>query len=521
MKKKYLMALDAGTGSVRAVIFDSLGNEIASASKEWFHTTDPNIPGSMNFDVINNWLLTKDCIKKSIIKSQLNPQDIVAISTTSMREGIVLYDEDKKEIWACANVDSRAENEVIHLNKTSPTLEKEIYDLSGQTFSLGAIPRLIWVKKNLPDIYKKAKFITMFNDWLTFKLSGVLSVEPSNGCTTGMFDLEKRCFDLEILKKCNLKEELLLPVYESGTVLGSVSIDASNETGLSTNSLVVVGGGDAQLGCVGLSCVENNEMVVLGGSFWQVEQNTNIAKMDKKARIRVNCHSVPNLFQYEAIAFYPGLIMRWFRDSFCDSELEKEKITGINAYDQMNEKAKNVPTGSNGILCTFSNVMDYIDWKHASPTFTNFTLDSSKCNKYSFYRAILENAAYVTKGHVILIEELTGIKQDTIIFANGASKSDLWCQILSDVLNVNVKVPKVKEATALGCAICAGVGANIYSDIPSGAQKIVSFEKEFNPNIEANKIYNEIYKKWCDLYNKNLDIAKTGTTDYMWKAPGV
>ncbi|MGL4741774.1 MAG: autoinducer-2 kinase [Sarcina sp.] len=521
MKKQYLMALDAGTGSVRCVIFDTHGKEISSASKEWFHTSDENIPGSMNFDVNTNWNLTLKCIKKAIFKANISPNDILAISTTSMREGIVLYDENKIEIWACANVDSRAENEVVSLNKDFPNLEKEIYDLSGQTFSLGAIPRLIWVKKHLLDIYKRTKFITMFNDWLIFKLSGELSVEPSNGCTTGMFNIKDRSFDREIFKKCNLNDKILPIVYESGTPIGKITEKCHIESGLSKNTLVVIGGGDAQLGCVGLSCVDDNQIAVLGGSFWQVEQNTIIPKTDAKARIRVNCHSIPHIFQYEAIAFYPGLIMRWFRDSFCDLELENEKITGVNVYDQMNEKAKKIPPGSNGVLCTFSNIMDYIDWKHASPTFTNFSLDATKCNKYSFYRSILENAAYVTKGHLNLIEEITNIKQSSIIFAGGASKSDLWCQIIADVLNVNVKIPVIKEATALGCAICAGVGAGIYKDISSASKSLVIFEKEFSPNISNVEIYKNIYETWLKLYKKNLEIADSGLVTHMWKAPGI
>lgn len=520
MDKKYLMALDAGTGSVRAVIFDTTGKEISSANHEWIHLSDSNIPGSMNFDIDNNWNLTVNCIKKAIEKAKISTKDILAISTTSMREGIVLYDEKKKEIWACANVDSRADIEVINLNKENPTLEKEIYELSGQTFSLGAIPRLIWVKNNCQEIYKKTKYITMFNDWLLFKLSNILMVEPSNGCTTGLFNLKKRNFDKSIFEKCNLNSEISPKVYESGTSIGFISDSCNLETGLDKNTLVVVGGGDAQLGSIGVASVNNNEMAIFGGSFWQVEQNSTKLILDSKARIRMNCHSVPNLFQYEAIAFFPGLILRWFRDSFCDKELELQNSSGINAYDQLNEKAEKIPAGSNGVLCTFSNIMDYIHWKHPSPTFTNFSLDSSLCNKYSFYRSLLENAAFVTRGHLELIEEITSIKQKSVIFANGASKSELWCQILADVLNVEIKIPVVKEATALGAAICASVGAGLFKDIPTAAKSFVNFEKVFKPNKDNNLIYDDIYNTWKNLSSINTKIADQGITKHMWKAPG-
>ncbi len=108
MSNQYLMALDAGTGSVRAVIFDLDGNQIVAAQREWTHLADPNIPGSMEFDLNTNWQLACDCIQQALQKSQIPAQQIAAISTCSMREGIVLYDENKQPIWACGNVDARA-----------------------------------------------------------------------------------------------------------------------------------------------------------------------------------------------------------------------------------------------------------------------------------------------------------------------------------------------------------------------------------------------------------------------------
>ncbi|MEG2486775.1 MAG: FGGY family carbohydrate kinase, partial [Cetobacterium sp.] len=91
---KYLMTIDAGTGSVRAVIFDLKGVEIACVSREWEHTEDPLYPGSMNFDIDKNWKLTCECISDVLHLSKISSDEIVAITTTSMREAIVLYDKD-------------------------------------------------------------------------------------------------------------------------------------------------------------------------------------------------------------------------------------------------------------------------------------------------------------------------------------------------------------------------------------------------------------------------------------------
>ncbi len=109
---QYLMAIDAGTGSIRAVIFDTNGNQISASQEEWTHLEEENVPNSMSFDFETNWKLTKNCIKNAISKASINPEDILAVSATSMREAIALYDKDGKELWGVANVDARAYKEV-------------------------------------------------------------------------------------------------------------------------------------------------------------------------------------------------------------------------------------------------------------------------------------------------------------------------------------------------------------------------------------------------------------------------
>ncbi|MGI6079416.1 MAG: autoinducer-2 kinase [Candidatus Avilachnospira sp.] len=518
---KYLMAVDAGTGSVRAVLFDLDGNQIECAQHEWEHAEDPRYPGSMDFNWEYNRSLTVECIRKAIENSKIDPSDIAAVSTTCMREGIVLYDKEGKEIWACANVDARSDDEVVQLVRNFPGLEKELYLESGQSYALDALPRLLWVKNKLPELYERIDKIGMFNDWLIYMMTGKLAVEPSNGSTTGLMDLKTRAFDPSIAEKCGLRSDIFPDVKEPGTVIGTVTPAFSKESGLAEGTPVVVGGGDAQLGCIGVGVVNSNQAAIFGGSFWQYEYNTDEAKTDDKCRVRVNCHAVRDIWQYEALAFKPGLVMRWYRDGFCQLEKAESEKTGRDVYDLMNEKAQDIPAGCYGMMCTFSDVMNFINWKHASPTFTNFELDPGKFSRYTFYRAILENTALITKGHVDLVREATGNMPSEVIFAGGASKSDLWSQILADVLGIPVKVPKVKEATALGAAIIAGYGVGIYSDISEAAEKLVKIDKTFTPSAENHKVYLKMYEAWRRFYKENLKIADAGLTKHMWAAPGL
>ncbi len=521
MADKYLMAIDAGTGSVRAVLFDTEGNQISCVQKEWTHREDPRWPGSMDFDWKHNWGLASACVREALAESGIDPAAVAAVSTTCMREGIVLYDEKGEEIWSCANVDGRSNDEVGELIAMNPEMEKEIYAVSGQTYALGALPRLLWVKNKQPEIYERTAKLGMFNDWLIYHLTGVLAVEPSNGSTTGIFDLKKRAWDREIVRKVGLKDDIFPPVAECGQRVGTVNAAGAADTGLKEGTPVIAGGGDCQLGCVGVGVVDDSQAAVFGGSFWQYEFNTGSGDTDPKCRVRVNCHAVPGMWQYEALAFKPGLVMRWFRDAFCQEEVRLGKEKGVDPYQLMNEQAEKIPAGCYGMICAFSDVMNFIAWKHAAPTFTNFDFDPEKYNKYTFYRAIMENTALITRGHLDLVEEATGHRPKEVVFAGGASKGAVWCQILADVLGIPVRVPVVREATALGAAILAGFGVGIYDSISDAARRLVKWAAVYQPDEENHRVYTEMYPVWREVYKAQLALSDKGATRYMWAAPGL
>ncbi len=517
----YLVAVDAGTGSVRAVVFDTRGNQLGCVAREWEHRQDPRYPGSMDFDWDHNWTLAATCIREALAETGIDPAAVAAVSTTCMREGIVLYDRDGKEIWACANVDARANDEVGELIRLNPQMERDIYQESGETYALGALPRLLWVKNKQPDIYGRIATVGMFNDWLIYRLSGVLEVDPSNASTTGLLSLARRDWDPAIPERCGLRGDIFPPVRECGEVVARVSAKGAAETGLAEGTPLIVGGGDAQLGCIGVGVVNPGQAAVFGGSFWQYEFNTASGATDPGCRVRVNCHAVPGVWQYEALAFKPGLAMRWFRDGFCQEEKREGERLGSDPYALMDAEAAKIPAGCHGMMCAFSDVMNFISWKHASPTFTNFDFDAALFNKYTFYRAIMENTAMVTRGHVDLVHEATGNRPDAIVFANGAAKSPLWCQIVADVLGVPVHVPEVKEASALGAAILAGYGVRFYPDIPSAAAAMVRWDTVYMPDGEAKRVYDAVYEPWRHVYAAQLSLADQGLTRHMWKAPGL
>ena len=519
---RYLMAIDAGTGSVRAVIFDETGMQIAVAQREWTHLQEEGVADSMTFDVVRNEALVMACIAQAIEEASINPADIAAVSATSMREGIVVYDSEGTALWGVANVDARAGEEVRLLTSMHEGIEVAFYRQSGQTFALGALPRLLWLKRHRPEIYRKTAAVSMIGDWVLSLLCGVIATDPSNGGTTGIFSLKARRWAPEMAERAGIRSDIFPPVLEPGTVMGCVKEEVAAKTGLSTDTKVVMGGGDVQLGAAGLGVVEEGQVAVLGGSFWQQVVNIKSDVLPPEdMSVRVNPHVIEGLSQAEGITFFSGLVMRWFRDAFCECEKAEAEAKGVDVYALLEAQAAKVPVGSYGIMPIFSDSMKYGKWYHAAPSFVNLSIDPTVCNKASMFRALEENACIVSQVNLEKVVDFTGLDFDEIVFAGGASKGALWPQILADVTGCRVKIPKVTEATALGAAMAAGVGAGIYPSISEASKRIVVWEREYNPNKDNKAIYREIEAQWQQVYAAQLALVDRGLTTSMWKAPGI
>ena len=516
---EYVAAIDAGTGSGRCVIFDSQGNQIAFASREWSHPTIPEFPGSFVFETERDWKLLCESIREAVQKARLRPSDICGISATSMREGMVLYDREGREIWACPNVDSRASLEVSQLIKKG--LARKIYFKAGDWLAITSPPRFLWIRKHQPEVYKKTAHMTMISDWILYRLSGKFVTDPSIGSSSNLFQLSKRNWSNEIIEWCGLDRDIFPEVHEPGTVIGEVTNQASAETGLKEGTPVVQGGADTQLGLIGIGAVEPYSTTTLGGTFWQQTIVTSKPVIDPEIRLRTLCHAVPNLWMTEGIGFLCGLTMRWFRDGFCEREKEVASKQGVDPYSILEKEAAEVPPGSNGVIPIFSDIMNAKRWMHASPSFIQFNINQPQTSgRKECFRAIEESAAYVARGHMKIIESITHRKTKEIVFCGGASKGTLWPQILADVLGVKLKIPVVRESTALGAAICAGVGVRLFPNLQETAKELVKWERIIEPNVKNQKEYSKLYDKWTRIYGRMVRLVEEGLLEPMWRAAG-
>jgi autoinducer 2 (AI-2) kinase len=217
------------------------------------------------------------------------------------------------------------------------------------------------------------------------------------------------------------------------------------------------------------------------------------------------------------------MAMRWFRDAFCDAEVAAAAQRGVDPYLVMEERAADIPPGSNGVYAILSNLMNARRWVHASPSFAGFSLAGPGrpgAGRAACIRAIEEAAAYVVRGHLAIIAELTGARVSELTFSGGAAKGSLWPQVIADVLGIPVHVPAVTESSALGAALCAGTGAGLYRSLTDLAGELRKRSATFEPRAAAVAAYDESYARWLELYPRMLELSEDGLLSPLWRAAG-
>lgn len=513
-----VLAVDAGSGSCRAAVFDAAGRLHRIVAEEWRHPREAAIPGARRFDAPANWDLVCRCIGRA--SADVPAGTIRAVSTTSFRGGLVAFDRAGEALWACPNDDARAGAEARALVEEGAATVLQAR--GGDWVSLTAPARLRWLRDRAPDVWRDAARFGLVNDWLIQRLSGRLVTDPSVGSSSGLFDLRARTWSTESLALCDLGPAVLPEVADTGTIVGEVTRAAATATGLPAGTPVILGGADTALGLVGLGVEDAGRCVALGGTFWQQSLTTAEPRLDPTGRLRTLCHALDDQWLVEGIGFYCGLALRWFRDAFCAAESAEARRLGVDAYDVMEREAAAAPPGAHGVVAILSNAMDAQHWTHAPPAFIGFDLErSAESAKPAFIRAILEAAAFVVRTHVEQLEAIAGSRFPRLLLAGGAGRGRLWPQIIADVLRRDVMIPDRAEATVRGAALAAGVGAGWYPDLRGAATAAAPLARRVAaPDATAADTYDALHGRWRRIYAGMLPLAAEGSLAPLWRAPG-
>jgi len=494
------LAIDAGTGSARALAFDIDGRLVTQAAREWSHVALPGHPGGTVFDTDGGWTAIAGAVSEVV--AALGARRVAAVAASSMREGFVLSDADGRELWACPNTDGRARAEAEEL--VAEGVADQVYRTAGDWVSITAPARLRWIARHQPDLLARTRHFSMLSDWVTTRLTGVFVTEPTNGSSSALFDLRARDWSEELADLVGIDRSILPPVVRCGEVIGAVTAAASAATGLPVGTPVVTGGADTQLALHGIAAREGVPTIV-AGTFWQTTAVTSEPLIDPWRRVRTLCHVDPGSWMVEGIGFLSGLAMRWFRDAMCPDAAEVGRATGASSFGVMEQWAAEVPVGSYGIVATMANVMQADAWHHAAPAFVGFDInDTARSSRGAFVRAIEESAAIVARAHLEILSALTGgrsVAEGAVTFTGGSSAGALWPQVIAGVTGLDTRVSPAPEATSYGAArlAAAGLGATLP---PMGEP-----ERVVVADGDTHERYRAVTERWHRVYRDVLSIS--------------
>lgn len=509
MKKDYFLVLDAGTGAARCNIFDRQGKIVAADYAEWHYVTPyKNTPHTgaheiREFDPEEFWGIFCRVIRNALQKSGVSPLAIAGISSTSQREGIVLLDQEGKEIYAGPNIDFRGAKEAGYL---AEHFGERIYNESGHWPSaLHAPARLLWFKKHRPDIYDKMETLLMINDWLLYRLTGKTASEPSNAAENLFFSIKEMEWNYPLMDDLGVKRSLFPPVLSSGTRLGQVNETAAAQTGLAPGTPVYIGGADTHCAVLGSGGIASGHLVIVAGTSTPVMTIVDTPIIDSKGRVRTGPYLLKDQWVLDSNARPTGVIYRWLRDTFYKNAGEVlNSNSGKDLYHIMDQEAQGVPPGCNGLMAFLgpsilntSNIRDFAGvFMGIKPGY-----EKELCNRGLFARSVLENIAFAVRGNMEQLYDILGKKPEQVYLTGGAARSSLLRRMITDLLNLPVHVSICPETTSLGAAICAAVGAGAYESFAAAVDGMVAEPLVEEPEPGLSRCYEKLYRRWLRLYN--------------------
>jgi len=492
----YLIGVDLGTSACKTVIFTLEGKKVSEALKEYpvYHPQ----PRWAEQKPLEWWNAAVETIRESLKKAEIDGDEIAGLAVTSQREAVVPIGRKGKELY----------NSIIWLdNRTGPQAEKirgliseeRVLSVTGVGIDpIFSASKILWLKENVSKVFKDTECFLCAKDYIIYKLTGELVTDYSMASRTMLFDIKKRVWSEEICADIGIPVEKLPPAKESSTVVGEVCSSSSEKTLLPRGLPVVNGGGDRPCECLGAGVTQPGLVNIGTGTGSVVEVPLSEPAIDLKGRINCCCHVIPETWEYEAIVATTGASLRWFRDTFGYEEKVKSQKTSRDPYDLLTEKASKVDPGSNGLF-----FYPYLTGAF-SPKFNEkargvyFGINLSH-GKGHFIRAILEGVAFQYLETFELLKDLN-VNVKEVSMVGGETKSNLWNAIKADIFGMNIHIPKVDDAAALGAALLAGTGTGEYSSLRRAAEDAVKIEKTYAPNPENQRIYSEIYRDYRRIY---------------------
>lgn len=493
---EYLIGIDIGTSGTKTVLFDTKGNVIGSALKE-YDIIQKNI-GWAEQKPEEWWQATKASLTEIVEKTKIDTACIKGIGLSGQMHGLVLLDKNGNVlrdsiIWC----DNRTTNEVKQIEEIVGR-EKLIEITGNPAIAAFTLAKLLWVRNNEPETYAKIDKVLLPKDYIRYRLTGSLMTEVSDASGMQMLDIHKRDWSDELLQKLDINKDFLVKVVESHDITGYISEEVAKDTGLSTTTAVVGGAGDQAAGAIGNGIVASGDISATIGSSGVVFASTDSVVTDKEGRIQAFCHAIPNTWHVMGVTQGAGLSLKWYRDTFCKEEKEAAAEKGCDVYEILTDQAREVPAGSEGLMYLpylMGERTPHMD-PYASGVF--FGIRGSH-KKGHMVKAIMEGVGYSLLD-CLEVMRTYNMPVNTIKMSGGGGKSDVWRQIHADLFNMPVSTINVSEGPALGVAILAGVGTGVYESEKQACEEIIGIKTTQAPIEENIKCYEGLYTIYKQIY---------------------
>ncbi len=495
----YLLGIDIGTTSIKVGLINEKGGLVSLSIQEYSLKTSSNNRVESYADTY--WNSCKAGIRDVLEKSSVSSASIVAIGLSSQGETLVCLDKEGKVlrnviVW----LDSRAVEESEIIGREIPI--ELWYRTTGlpEVSPMWPICKILWIKRNEPDIFGKTSKFLVLKDYLIWKLTGEFVTDPSVSSSTGYLSIVKRDWWDDALNILGIGHEKLPSIMESHTLIGRINLEVSKELGLPSGIPVINGGMDQMVGALGAGNIKPGIITETTGTALAIIATTDEPIFDPQRRVPCSPHCIPNKYILMPYTETAGILLRWFRDNF-------PSINGIEDYDRMLSLANQIPPGSDGLI-----VIPYFNGSfcpnfnpNARGAFVGVTLNHSRAH---FIRAIVEAVSFMLRENIDLLRSLS-IPVERVRALGGASKSDIWLQIKSDVLNLPVEVPLYSEASVLGAGILAGIGCGIFSNYKDAVERAVKIVRVFKPDPKVSIFYEKVYQDYLSLYKKLYNYCRT------------
>ncbi len=480
---KKILSFDVGTTSMKCIVFDEIFNEIFSATHEYSLETGPGERAELDPEIYFNTF----CGCVGDIGKQLSLSEVAAVTFTTQGETMIPVDADGKPLCkAIVWLDARAGEEAALIE--AAVSRQERYEATGLCDIDGALPlaKVLWLKKNEPELYEKTCKFLLLEDYLIYRLTGKMVSEQSLQSSTGWFDIMHDTFFEKMLSACGLDESKFPEVLPCGTVVSPVSMDIAEKLGLSPDTLVVTAAMDQISSAIGAGNVAEGIVTETTGTALVVGATVSTPVFDLDSPLTVYRH-FNDSYIYMSYSGTAGIVLKWFRDTVMPDAVEEAKKRKISSYQLIDELAMTSPVGSNGVVMN-------PDFTRGG-AFSGLTLATTRKD---LARSVLEGVSFMLRDLLEGVEN-RGHSVSEILSLGGGSYSPLWSNIKASVINKTVCSVSYGETTALGAAVLTAVALGLYPDVSGALSSVRQGGKRYEPNQDWSLTYEKVYQTYKKL----------------------